>query len=55
MQPLKPWMRWLLRFVGCYNLLAGLTMLVFYHECFKAIGVAKPNLMLPIQLVGVLV
>ena len=32
MQPLKPWMRYLLCFAGCYNLLAGLSMLVFYHE-----------------------
>jgi hypothetical protein len=55
MEPLKPWMRWLLRFVGCYNLLAGLGMLVFYHEGFKLLGVAKPNLMLPVQLVGILV
>src|SRR5262245_53701283 len=55
MEPLKPWMRWLLRFVGCYNILAGSGMLVFYHEGFKLLGVAKPNLMLPLQLVGVLV
>ncbi len=55
MEPLKPWMRRLLYFVGCYNLLAGLTMLVFYHECFKFIGVPKPHLMLPVQLVGMLV
>lgn len=55
MEPLTPWMRWLLRFVGCYNLLAGLTMLVFYHESFKFLGVPKPNLMLPVQLVGILV
>jgi hypothetical protein len=55
MEPLKPWMRWLLRFVGCYNLLAGLTFLVFYHECFKLIGMPKPQLMLPVQLVGILV
>ncbi|MGD9723865.1 MAG: hypothetical protein AB7O59_20885 [Pirellulales bacterium] len=55
MEPLKPWMRWLLRFVGCYNVLAGFSMLVFYHEGFKLLGVAKPNLMLPLQLVGVLV
>jgi hypothetical protein len=48
-------MRWLLRFVGCYNLLAGLAMLVFYHEGFRLLGIAKPNLMLPVQLVGILV
>ncbi len=55
MEPLKPWMRWLLRFVGGYNLLAGLTMMVFYHESFKLLGVPKPQLMLPLQLVGILV
>ena len=55
MEPLKPWMRWLLGFVGCYNLLAGLTMMVFYHESFRFLGVPKPHLMLPVQLVGILV
>ena len=55
MEPLKPWMRWLLRFVGGYNLLAGLTMMVFYHESFKFLGIPKPQLMLPVQLVGILV
>jgi hypothetical protein len=30
-------------------------MMVFYHECFKFIGVPKPHLMLPVQLVGILV
>jgi hypothetical protein len=48
-------MRRLLNLVGGYNLLAGLTMMVFYHECFKFIGVPKPHLMLPVQLVGILV
>ncbi|HET6879880.1 MAG TPA: hypothetical protein VFI31_06985 [Pirellulales bacterium] len=52
---LVPWMRRLLWFVGGYNLLAGLGMLCFYHEGFKLLGVAKPDLNLPIQLVGVLV
>jgi small multidrug resistance pump len=48
-------MRFLLGFAGCYNLLAGLTMIVFYHEALKLIGWPKPELMLPIQLVGILV
>jgi hypothetical protein len=30
-------------------------MMVFYHECYKFIGVPKPHLMLPVQLVGILV
>ncbi len=55
MQSLSPWMRYLLRFVAVYNVLAGVTMLCFYHESYKAMGVAKPDLNLPIQLVGVLV
>ncbi|MCA9102899.1 MAG: hypothetical protein KDA63_17185 [Planctomycetales bacterium] len=54
-QPLLRWMRWLLRFVAVYNVLAGVTMLVFYHEMYKLVDVAKPQLVLPIQLVGVLV
>ncbi len=53
MEPL--WMKRLLWFVGGYNILAGITMLLFYHESFKFMGVAKPHLMLPIQLVGMLV
>lgn len=55
MTPLAPWMRRLLWFVGGYNLLAGLAMFCFYHEAYKAMGVAKPQLNLPIQLVGILV
>jgi hypothetical protein len=48
-------MNFVLRFVACYNVLAGVNMLCFYHESYKAMGVAKPELNLPIQLVGVLV
>lgn len=51
----SPWMTRLLWFVGGYNLLAGLGMLCFYHEGYKLLGVEKPQLNLPIQLVGVLV
>lgn len=52
---LSPWMTRLLWFVGGYNLLAGTGMLCFYHEGFKLLGVEKPQMNLPIQLVGVLV
>ncbi|OYV86440.1 MAG: hypothetical protein B7Z73_11740 [Planctomycetia bacterium 21-64-5] len=45
----------LLWFVGGYNLLAGVGMFCFYHEGFKLLGVEKPQLNLPIQLVGMLV
>jgi hypothetical protein len=54
-KPLLRWMRFLLRFVAVYNVLAGLTMLIGYHEMYKLVDVAKPQLVLPIQLVGVLV
>lgn len=54
-RPLAQWMTRLLWFVGTYNLLAGLGMLCLYHEGYKLLGVAKPELNLPIQLVGVLV
>ncbi|HQU42027.1 MAG TPA: hypothetical protein PK867_04410 [Pirellulales bacterium] len=52
---LSPWMTRLLWFVGGYNLLAGVGMFCFYHEGFKLLGVEKPQLNLPIQLVGMLV
>lgn len=55
MNPLDRWMTHLLRFVACYNVLAGVGMFCFYHEGFKMLGVAKPTLNLPIQLVGILV
>jgi hypothetical protein len=55
MTPLLPWMRYLLRFVAVYNVLAGLTMLAFYHESYKFLGVPKPAMNLPIQLNGALV
>jgi hypothetical protein len=55
MQPLQPWMRFLLRFAGTYNVLAGLSMICFYHEGYKLLGVPKPYLVLPIQIVGIMV
>lgn len=54
-QPLKPWMWWVLRIAGTFNLLAGFSMCVFYSEGFHMLGLKKPPLMLPLQLVGVLV
>jgi hypothetical protein len=53
--PLKPWMNYLLWFVGGYNILAGLGMMIFYHEGFRFLDLPKPELMLPLQLVGMLV
>lgn len=52
---LQPWMWYLLRFAGTFNLLAGFSMIVFYHEGFKMLGVPKPDLVMPLQLVGILV
>jgi hypothetical protein len=53
--PLLPWMKRLLWFAGGFNLLAGGVMLVFVHEAFKLLGIPKPALVMPVQLVGVLV
>ena len=53
--PLRPWMKYLLWFVGGYNILAGLGMMIFYHEGFRILDLPKPELMLPLQLVGMLV
>lgn len=55
MQPLQPWMRYLLRFAGTFNLLAGLSMMTLYHEGYQLLGVPKPALILPVQVMGILV
>ena len=55
MNPLLPWMKYLLRFAGVFNLLAGLGMICLYHEGFKMLGVEKPALVLPVQIMGILV
>ncbi len=52
---IQPWMRRVLTFAGWYNIVAGLAMMILYHEGFKMLGVAKPDMNLPIQLVGLLV
>jgi len=48
-------MRVVLILAAAHNLLAGTWMLVFYHEAYKMLGLAKPDLNLPLQLVGILV
>jgi len=53
--PLKPWMKYLLRFAGCFNLLAGSSMIAFYHEGYEMLAVSKPDLILPVQVMGILV
>lgn len=52
---LLPWMKFVLRFVAVFNVLAGLHMIVLYHETYKMIGMNKPDIQFPIQLVGILV
>ena len=54
-EPLLPWMRFVLRFVAVFNVLAGLFMLVCTHETYKIIGMPKPQISFPMQLVGILV
>jgi small multidrug resistance pump len=53
--PLRRWMRQLLWFAGGFNLAAGAVMLLFYHESYELLGVEKPELVMPLQLVGILV
>jgi len=53
--PLERWMTLLLRFAGTFNLLAGLSMIFFYHEGYKMLGIPKPTVMLPVQVMGILV
>jgi len=48
-------MRYLLRFAGIFNLLAGASMICLYHEGYKLLGVPKPQLVLPVQVMGILV
>jgi hypothetical protein len=55
MAPLRPWMTLLLRFAGCFNLLAGVSMVCFIHEGYELLGVDKPELKLPVQVMGILV
>jgi len=52
---IEPWMRRVLRTAGWYNIVAGLSMMILYHEGFKLLGLDKPEMNLPIQLVGMLV
>lgn len=48
-------MKSLLYFAAVYNILAGLGMICLYHEGFKLFSLPKPELKLPIQLVGLFV
>jgi hypothetical protein len=55
MPPLLPWMRYLLRFAGTFNLLAGAAMISLYHEGYRLLGLRRPDLILPVQVMGILV
>jgi hypothetical protein len=48
-------MKFLLRFAGTFNLLAGASMCVLYHEGYELLGIPKPVLVLPVQVMGILV
>jgi len=54
-KPLTKWMKFLLRIVAAFNIGAGLFMLIGYHETYQIIGMEKPSISFPIQLVGILV
>lgn len=53
--PLRAWMTRVLWIAAGYNLLAGAGMLCLVHEGYKLLGIEKPELQLPVQLVGILV
>ena len=53
--PLLPWMRWVLRIACGYNLSIGVTMLVFYHEANKIVGMPRPEPIFFYQLAGLLI
>jgi hypothetical protein len=49
------WAYWTLRIAAVWNLLAGISMILFYHEGFSALGLEKTSFNLPIQLTGMAV
>jgi len=49
------WWRIVLVIAAAYNLLAGVAMIIFYHEGFRGLGLEKTGFNLPIQLVGMCV
>ncbi len=55
MEPIRPWMTFVLRFAGVFNTLAGFGMVCFYHEGYELLRIAKPEQVLPVQVTGVLV
>ena len=49
------WWRAILLIAAVYNMIAGVAMMVFYHEGFRGLGLEKTAFNLPIQLVGMCV
>ncbi len=49
------WQILVLQIAAVYNTLAGIAMMIFYHEGFRSIGIEKTSFNLPIQLVGMMV
>ena len=49
------WWRVVLVIAAVYNVIAGLAMMIFYHEGFRGLGLEKTAFNLPIQLVGMCV
>ena len=52
---LPAWMTLVLRFAGGFNLLVGAAMVTLYHEGYKLLDASKPELVLPVQVMGILV
>ena len=55
LQPLRPWMRYVLWVAGAYNVLLGLNMVARPEAGFEPLGLPQPDLMLFVQLVGLMV
>src|ERR1700733_15237560 len=54
-EPLRPWMRWVLRGAAAWNVLVGLNMVFFYHEASKVLGMPRPTPIMPFQLAGLVI
>ena len=48
-------MKFVLRFAGVFNLLAGSGMICLHHEGFRWFGIPPPGVVLPVQVMGILV
>lgn len=55
LEPLHPWMRYVLWVAGAYNVLLGLNMVLLPSRSFAPLGLPEPELLLFVQLVGLMV